>query len=313
LSILASCALFALGIFVLYEKIDWRDVTSVWTNLDPRLVALACVVYWLIYPVNSFRMHRVLLWTSGRRPQDAPSLSFIFKMTCSAGFLAVAAPIGLASDAAKIAALRLFGDLSMTESARCALFDRVVGVQWLAVIGLVTLPLQLAAQIDRAIVFGQLALFIALIAGVGLILVLPRLLRLIRHHFVDRLAYVFAEYGAVLLPARSVLQLGIALINFFCSWGTLYLLFRAAGLDVNPWLVGGFVPLLQLVNGLPFLYMGWGGRELAMASTLGAAGGLPMSEILAVSIAWGVVLLLTSAVNGVFLIGEWGAGVKASP
>jgi len=29
------------------------------------------------------------------------------------------------------------------------------------------------------------------------------------------------------------------------------------------------------------------------------------SETLAVSIAWGVVLIITSAVNGVFLLGDW--------
>ena len=36
--------------------------------------------------------------------------------------------------------------------------------------------------------------------------------------------------------------------------------------------------LLQLVNSLPFLYMGWGGRELAMAVTVGAAGNLTYQD-----------------------------------
>lgn len=312
LSLLASCALLAAGILVLYEKIDWRDVTTVWSGLDPSLIVLAVAIYWLVYPINSFRMHRIVIWTTGRVPPAVPSLWFIFKMTCSAGFLAVAAPIGLASDAAKIAALRLFGDLSLTESARCALFDRVVGVQWLAVIGLATLPWQVAANVDRMLILGQVAVFVALLAGVGLILVLPRLLRLVRHHFIDRLVYVFTGYRAVLLPRRSLLQLAIALLNLLCGWGTLYLLFRAAGLNVNAWLVGGFVPLLQLINSLPFLYMGWGGRELVMTGALGAASGLTVSETLAVSIAWGVVLVLTSAVNGVFLIGTWRVSTDAS-
>ena len=97
----------------------------------------------------------------------------------------------------------------------------------------------------------------------------------------------------------------IALLNLISAWGTLYLLLRAAGLNMSPWLVAGFIPLLQLVNSLPFLYMGWGGRELAMAATLGATGSLTASETLAVSIAWGVVLIITGAVNGVFLLGDW--------
>jgi hypothetical protein len=81
---------------------------------------------------------------------------------------------------------------------------------------------------------------------------------------------------------------------------------------VNPWLVASFIPLLQLINGLPFLYMGWGGREIAMTTTLGAAGHLSINETLAISIIWGVVLIASSAFNGVFLIGDWRTGAKAS-
>ena len=42
-----------------------------------------------------------------------------------------------------------------------------------------------------------------------------------------------------------------------------------------------------------------------MAATLGAASNLTINETLAVSIAWGVVLIMTGAVNGIFLLGDW--------
>src|SRR4051794_38878486 len=286
---------------------------AVWTNLDPKLVALAVAIYWLIYPINAVRFHRVILWTMVRLPENAPSLKFLFRLTCSAGFLALAAPIGLASDAAKVAALRLFGDLSITDSARCALFDRVVGVQWIAVIGLATLALQWAAGIEREIVAAQLILFAGLIAGVGVLLALPWLLGFVRRHFLDRLAQVFIGYRATLSPQRAAIQLAIAMLNFVCGWGALYLLFHAAGLNIDVWLVGAFTPLLQLVNSLPFLYMGWGGRELAMSTTVGAASNLTVSQILAVSVAFGAVLIMTSAVNGIFLIGNWRQSGRALP
>lgn len=304
LSLLASAALLAAGMAVVYQRINWRDVASVWTHLDPRLVAAAAFVYWLQYPINSFRLHRVILWIS-ERAADAPPLRFLFRLTCSAGFVAVAAPIGLAGDAAKVAALRVFGRLSITDAARAALFDRVVGVQWISVIGLAALPAQAAAGIRSDILFVQLVLFTALIAGVGILLLLPRALGLIRHDSVAKLARVFAGYRAMLSPQRSAIQLVIALLNVISAWGALYLLLRAAGLQTDAWVVAGFVPLLQLVNSLPFLYMGWGGRELAMAATLGASSNLSASETLAVSIAWGVVLIITGAVNGVFLLGDW--------
>jgi uncharacterized membrane protein YbhN (UPF0104 family) len=225
-------------------------------------------------------------------------------LTCSAGFVAVAAPIGLAGDAAKIAGLRMFGHLSITDAARCTLFDRVVGVQWICIIGLATLPMQAAAGVAQGTILTELALFAGLIAGVGVLLVLPKVLSLVRHPFIDKLARVFDGYVTILSVRRSGIQLVFALLNLLSSWATLCLLLQAAGLNTNVWLVAGFVPLLQLINSLPFLYMGWGGREIAMAATLGATG-LTVNEALAVSIAWGAVLIMSAAVNGVFLLGDW--------
>ena len=236
----------------------------------------------------------------------------MFKVTCSSGFVAAAAPIGLAGDAAKIAALRLFGSLSVTEATRCALFDRVVGVQWLCLIGLATLPFQGAAGLSAEIILPQLAIFSAPIVGVGVLLALPAILARIPGHLIERIARIFAGYRAILLPSRSAIQGAIMLLNVVLAGGALYLLFLAAGSNVSAWLIAAFIPLLQLVNGLPFLYMGWGGREIAMASTLGAAGSLTMNETLAISIAWGVVLITTGVVNGLFLIGDWHSAVPSA-
>jgi uncharacterized membrane protein YbhN (UPF0104 family) len=311
LSLLVSCALLAAGIAIVYARVDWRNVATVWTGLDVRLVSLAAAIYWLQYPINSFRLHRVIDWVMAQ-PLSTPSLRFLFRVTCSSGFVAVAAPVGLAGDAARIVALRAFGSLSITDATRCTLFDRVVGVQWICVIGLANLPLQAAAGIEPGILLTQLVLFGGLLAAVGVLLALPRALALLRSETVAKIAGVFADYRAMLWPRRSATQLAIALLNLLSAWGTLYLLLRAAGLTANPWLVAGFIPLLQLVNSLPFLYMGWGGREIAMAATLGAASNLSADETLAVSIAWGVVLIMTGAVNGIFLLGDWQMTRRAS-
>jgi uncharacterized membrane protein YbhN (UPF0104 family) len=313
LSLLISAALLAVGGWILGHRIDWRDAISIWTNLDPVLVVGAMVLYWLQHPLNAYRFQRVMLWTTGRPPSELPSFGFLFKLTCGAAFVAAAAPVGLAGDAAKVAALRLFASLSTTDAARCALFDRVVGVQCLSLLGLATLPLQAALGVGHAIILPQLSIFAALLAAVGALLVFPRALALLRSNAVNHVARVFTGYRLLLYPHRLAIQLAISLTNFVLSWGSLYLLLSAAGLSVNPWIVAGFIPLLQLVNGLPFLYMGWGGRELAMAATLGVAGHLALNETLAVSIAWGAVLIVTSAVNGIFLLGHWRVNHRAPP
>ena len=89
-SLLLSGALLVAGVAILYEKIDWRELTAVWTRLDPTLVALAVAIYWLVYPINTFRFHRVILWAIAGAHEGAPSLKFLFRLTCSAGFLALA-------------------------------------------------------------------------------------------------------------------------------------------------------------------------------------------------------------------------------
>jgi len=313
LSVLLSLVLLAAGIAVVYRRIDWRNVAEVWTKLDPGLVALAVAVYWAQCPWNTLRLERVIRWATGRAASEMPRFGFLFRLTCSAGFVAVAAPVGLAGDVAKIAALRMFGTLSLTDAARCALFDRVIGVQWLCVAGLVSLPFQVAAGVPPHIVVPQLMVFAALVAAVAVLLILPRMLSLIRIAFVAKAARIFAGYDRLLLPGRSLVLMAIASVNILLSWATLYLLLRAAGLTVNPWLVAAFIPLLQLVNGLPFLYLGWGGREIVMATTLGTMGSLTVSETLAVSIAWGAVLIVSSALNGAFLIGNWRMDARSLP
>jgi len=42
------------------------------------------------------------------------------------------------------------------------------------------------------------------------------------------------------------------------------------------------------------------------------AGGLTMNETLAISFAWGVVLIATGVVNGLFLIGDWHTTVPSA-
>ena len=58
LSLLVSGALLVTGMAIVYHRINWRDILAVWTSFDPALVAAAAVVYWLQYPVNSFRLVR---------------------------------------------------------------------------------------------------------------------------------------------------------------------------------------------------------------------------------------------------------------
>jgi len=305
LSLICSILLLALGAAVMFRRVDWRDVTTVWLRLDVRWLIAALVVYWLQYPLNSIRLHRVIRAVFTWPNSSLPNLRLIFRVTCGAGFIAAAAPVGLVGDLAKIAALRLFGRMSMLDATRVTLFDRIIGTQWLSVLGLATLPAQRWMGVKEHVIATQALVFSGLVVCVVVFVFIPRIIRLIPISLVTDFAQLFTGYGAVLRPLPTIIQFLIACANVLTAWSTLYLIFQAAGLSPNPWVVASFVPLLQLMNSVPFLYMGWGGREIAMAATLGTIGGITMSETLAVSTAWGIALIVAGAFNGLFLLGNW--------
>jgi uncharacterized membrane protein YbhN (UPF0104 family) len=305
LAVALSALLLGIGVIVLYERIVWTEVVAIWLRLDTIWFLAAIVAYWMLYPANSFRLQLVISWIKETGLADSIPFKLVLRLACVSAFVATAAPVGLVGDLARVAGLHLFAKLSRTDAVRCTLFDRVLGAQCASVIGLLLLPVQSYAGVPVQLIYAQLLVFGAVVAAVGVLLLLPRILSVADIAILTRVSRLFAGYSAVLTVRRSLVQLLIGFVNMVLAWGSLYFIFRAAGLSANVWLVAGFIPFLQLINGLPFLYMGWGGREVAMAAILGTVTGLSLNEGVAVSTAWGVTLIIAGAINGVFLLGDW--------
>jgi len=305
LSVLFSVGLLVTGFVIFSRRIQWDEIARIWLHFHVVWLMAALVLYWIQYPLASWRQYIIIDWLTGLGVDRLLGYPLVLRLTSAAGFVAAAAPIGLMGDIAKILGLKALTRLSLANATRCVFFDRMVGIQWMAVLGLATLPLQLTTDVAPSIIVAQVALFTGIAVGVVAVLIMPRLLGLLRNKLVDRIAQLFVGYGTMLVPARSVTQLVIAALNLASAGSTLYALTVAAGLSISPWLVLAFIPLLQFINSLPFLYLGWGGREFAMVATLGSAGGLSVNEALSISAAWGAVLMIAGAVNGLFLIGPW--------
>jgi hypothetical protein len=140
----------------------------------------------------------------------------------------------------------------------------------------------------------------------------PAARTLFRNRILTKVSGLFAGYAAMLTLRRLLVQLAITSVNLALVAATLCVLLLAVGLTPHFWLVVAFAPFIQLINSMPFLYMGWGGRELAMTTTLGAVGGLSTSEALSVSAAFGLTLMMSAAVNGLVLLGDWRSGKVAA-
>jgi hypothetical protein len=234
-----------------------------------------------------------------------PSFRLILKVTLSGGFISVTAPVGLMADAAKIGAFKYFGRMSTSHAIQCTLFDRVVGAQWMSVFAFATLPLQFEMGVPLSSIGVQFLVSAGFLAAIAVLLYLPNVLRIFDHAIVRKFSHVLSGYEKMLPPRRSAVQVAITAVNLMLVFGTLFCLLRAVDLSANLLIVACFVPFLQVVNGVPFLYLGWGGREIAMAATIGVASGLTLNEALVISTIWGLTLILAGAANGVFVFGDW--------
>jgi|GEM_PF-3164441 len=305
LSLGISGILIVGGGFVMYRWVSGPEILNMLRRIDWRWLTLAVFTYWLQYPITAIRMNRVMHWLMQPKSPAPPSFRLILKVTLSSGFISVTAPVGLMADAAKIGALKYFGQMSTSHAIQCTLFDRVVAVQWMSLFALATLPLQWALGVPLDPIGIQFLVSAGFLVAIIVLLFLPNVLRIFDHVIVLKFAKIFSGYEMMFPLRRSAVQMAITAANLVLVFATLYCLLRAVGLTANLAVIACFVPFLQVVNGVPFLYMGWGGREIAMAATVGVASGLSINQALVVSAIWGLTSILAGAFNGVFVLGDW--------
>lgn len=305
LSIFLSIFLIIGGAFVMYRWISGPEILHMLRLMDWRWLLPAIFAYYLQYPMNAIRLYREIQWLTPPSATPPASFRLILKVTLSSGFISVTAPIGLMADAAKIGALRYLGNISTSQAIRCTLFDRIASAQWMALLALATLPLQWIWGVPMNSIGIQLLLSLGFLVAIVGLLFLPNMLRFINYGPLSKLANVLSGYALMFPVRRSVFLMAVSLANMVLVFITLYCLLRAISLTADLAVIACFLPFLQLVNGIPFLYLGWGGREIAMAATVGVASGLSLNQALVLSATWGVVLILAGAVNGLFVFGKW--------
>ena len=63
-----------------------------------------------------------------------------------------------------------------------------------------------------------------------------------------------------------------------------------------------FMPFIFLISSLPIFYQGWGGREAVIILTIGGIGNVSSAQSMALSVAFGVVVALSSIPGALFWI-----------
>ncbi len=119
----------------------------------------------------------------------------------------------------------------------------------------------------------------------------------------DRAARAVGQLGTILrrpAVAGELLLVSLAqLVGFALVFTTLA---QGMHLPVSNVQIALFMPFIFLISSLPIFYQGWGGREAVVLLTIGGLGTATSAQAIALSVAFGVAVFLSSIPGAVFWI-----------
>jgi uncharacterized membrane protein YbhN (UPF0104 family) len=193
--------------------------------------------------------------------------------------------------------------LTLRDAASVVTLDRVMGLT--ALVGLVTIAdfVLWFRVVDGWMRLGILTATGSAIGGIAVLLLgrfLPRWTR--RWPLVEWLAELSATFGRLLVhPRHGAATLAISVLGHLVSIFVIYALFHALGTDVTLRQCLVLTPFPLLLSLLPLSVSGWGVREGALVVAFGLVG-VPAATTLAVSVVFGVILLVSSLPGGLLLL-----------
>lgn len=292
-----SVVVLGLVIFVLSRRVGFSDLEGIIARLRVEWLLAAIPMGFLTLVAATLRSRDIY---SREAEQQLPFLP-TYRLLLVGQFMAYAAPIALAADIARVGLFRLRFGLPFDVSARATLFDRIIGALGLIVIGFLTFFLQPILSEQRSLALFQAVLFGGACALVGAVLLIAWFAPNLRWRparaaviWVKRLGEHFK--GADFIVKQSFFA--ALFVGFACA--TFWMVAKALALELPLLSLLAFTPLILFVNGLPFLYAGWGGRELITVVTLSGAMHVPSDQALLVSIGYGLVMLIVALAGAAF-------------
>jgi hypothetical protein len=295
--------LLLLGLAWLWaDRVDLQIIAGKLASVDRLVASLAFVLLLAFSPFNAYRLKSVAAWVAGARL----SYPALVRITCIGHFVAAAAPIGLLGDVAKVGLMRPVTGLTWRSAIQSVFSDRASGAVFVACLGALLLPVRLMLGAPAAGLSVDAAVFLLVLGGTaGLVIVHPRLpARASR--FWDTLRALLAALASLFADARRItVQLAFASANVLLTLCVILVLARGMAIPVGALQLLQFVPVIMLVTSLPLLYLGWGGREMIMVSTVGSLPGVSANDALSLAISIGGLGMLAAAANGLFLLTGW--------
>ncbi|MGZ8547649.1 MAG: lysylphosphatidylglycerol synthase transmembrane domain-containing protein [Sulfuricurvum sp.] len=278
-------ALFAF--WFLSKKLDYSQLPELFYTMNYSLLGIALAFQFTSIATAALRW-KLVMHSLGFQGNTI----FYQKLYFKGFFFSQALPGSVGGDAIRLLALRDQG-YTIGDSLYGIFIDRVVGLTGLLLISLFALLLA-PAFLTSAIVNTVLFISLGGLAGFLLLLILHKIINLNRFpalRILDELSKRFFKVYETRQKASFQIFLSIAihLFSILC----VYTISVAAHLEIG---LGAFLclmPLVILLTILPVSFAGWGVREGAMVG-LFSMSGASKESIMAVSIAYGVILIVSS-------------------
>jgi uncharacterized membrane protein YbhN (UPF0104 family) len=293
----SSLSLFAVISLLLSRKEGLDAMVAVWNGTD---AVAFCVAVLLMFVVQGIYTWRIKIITGAELLHSIGYLS-LFRIQLISQFIAYGAPISALSDLAKAAMVKLRFNLSIGQSIRIILYERICGALGAVIVGLIATMCQLVIPTPATLVEVQFVVWGAGLLGCGLILAIGGLHIQSGIQLFDRAARALVLLGNML--RRPAVASRLLLVSFAQLMGfALVFLVLAQGmhLPVSGVHIVLFMPFIFLISSLPIFYQGWGGREAVVILTIGGMGTVTGAQSAALSVAFGVVVFLTSIPGAVF-------------
>ncbi|CAN5495893.1 hypothetical protein BH10PSE17_BH10PSE17_30100 [soil metagenome] len=288
----ASLALLAAILYWLARKDMLDDIASQLHAARMDWFSVATVFMMAFLFAAGVRLH--LLAATLRGAASRTGLLQSLAVLWLTVFVANGAPVGLISDIAKIAAIRSKLDLSLGNSLRVVIYDRLWGLLGICCLGLVSISFQ-ATHVSDSVLIPQAVAYACALLGFVVLAALHRFRLFRKWQRLDELSLLvtgfFRSWRSV---GMLVAQALIAVSSAALAGLVLYFLARAMSIDLQLSDALIFAPIILFSASIPIFYAGWGAREAVAIATLGTVPGVGVSGALAISICYGAAYLIAS-------------------
>lgn len=296
---LAKLLILFILIYFLLRKVDIQAINRITASLSAEAVIFAILLCSIVNLLVAIRWHYIITNLSASNLTVYES----FIHTYISIFCNQALPSSLGGDAARGLLARSCG-IKFSAIINSLIMDRIITIYVLCVLSIAGILLMTGVNFSRILSYIYILIFIFVISLPIIVILLPKILVSISglqsSSSTEKFNFLFfvQEYVADLstfikTPSQILIPITSCFFGFLILGIILYIFVLSMHIDISFINILAVSPLIFLIAAVPLSVAGWGFRETAMVYLLYHFH-IPKEESLALSIAFGLTILISS-------------------